>query len=277
MNHTPRRTHLHLLALCLLIAPAALARNFGPPAGQEKTGEEKPSQAAPQNSSGAAAPASTASSATAAAPAQIVVPAGTRLPLVLHNSITTRNAMPGDPLYLETTYPILVNDRIVIPAGTFVQGEITEAKRAAKGKGGAEVRVRLTSLVLPMAIPLNSTLFLPTPEPAAANIPTRIKRARSRMTETKPPTLARCSKPRAWAPASGPSPKAWKERASARPWAPRWGSPLFSPCAARTPNFRAAALWTSCSTGPFTWTRPELISPIPATLRSFPARRAASL
>ena len=71
------------------------------------------------------------------------------MPLVLHNSITTRNAMPGDPLYLETTYPILVNDRIVIPAGTFVQGEITEAKRAAKGKGGAEVRVRLTSLVLP--------------------------------------------------------------------------------------------------------------------------------
>ena len=129
MNHLPRRTHLHLLALCLLIAPAAFARNFGPPAGQEKTG-----QAAPQNSS-STAPASTASSATAAAPAQIVVPAGTRLPLVLHNSITTRNAMPGDPLYLETTYPILVNNRIVIPAGTFVQGEITEAKRAAKRQG----------------------------------------------------------------------------------------------------------------------------------------------
>jgi len=121
MNRTPRRTHLHLLALCLLIAPAAFAK------------------AAPQNSSGVAP----------AAPAQIVVPAGTRLPLVLHNSITTRNAMPGDPLYLETTFPILVNDRIVIPAGTFVQGEVTEAKRAPKGKGGAEVRVRLTSLVLP--------------------------------------------------------------------------------------------------------------------------------
>jgi len=144
MNHTPRRTHVHLLALCVLIAPAVFARNFGP-----QTGEEKASQAAPQNSSGAA-PASSASSVPAAvAPAQIVVPSGTRLPLVLHNSITTRNAMPGDPLYLETTFPILVNDRIVIPAGTFVQGEITEAKRAAKGKGGAEVRVRLTSLVLP--------------------------------------------------------------------------------------------------------------------------------
>jgi hypothetical protein len=149
MKYTPRRTHLHLLALCVLIAPAAFARNFGPQTGEEKTGQAQTGQAAPQNDSGAAAAASSASNAAAAAAGQIVVPAGTRLPLVLHNSITTRSAKPGDPLYLETTFPILVNDRIVIPSGTFVQGEITEAKRAAKGKGGAEVRVRLTSLVLP--------------------------------------------------------------------------------------------------------------------------------
>lgn len=138
MNDTLRRTHLQILALCLLIAPGAFARHSGPQTGQ----------AAAPNNAGAPAAAS-APSAEAAAPAQIVVPAGTRLPLVLHNSITTRTAMPGDPVYLETTFPILVNDRIVMPAGTFVQGEVTEAKRAPKGKGGAEVRVRLTSLVLP--------------------------------------------------------------------------------------------------------------------------------
>lgn len=139
MNHTLPRAHPHLLALCILIVPAVSARNFGPQAGQ----------AASQSDSGAPAPAASASSAPASAPAQIVVPAGTRLPLVLHNSITTRSAVPGDPVYLETTFPILINDRIVMPAGTFVQGEVTEAKRAPKGKGGAEVRVRLTSLVLP--------------------------------------------------------------------------------------------------------------------------------
>lgn len=141
MNYTPRKAFLHLLALCALIAPAAYARNFSRQTGQ----------ASPQNNSAAPAgstvPAS--SPAASATPAQIVVPAGTHLPLVLHNAITTRNARPGDPLYLETTFPITINDRIVIPAGTFVQGEITEAKRAAKGKGGAEVRVRLTTLVLP--------------------------------------------------------------------------------------------------------------------------------
>jgi hypothetical protein len=30
----------------------------------------------------------------------------------------------------------MVNDRIVVPAGTFVQGEITKAKLAAKGERG---------------------------------------------------------------------------------------------------------------------------------------------
>lgn len=83
------------------------------------------------------------------APEQIVVPAGTRLPLLLHNGITTRSAQPGEPLYLETTFPVIVNDRIVIPAGSYVQGEITEAKRPPKGKGGGEIRIRLTTLILP--------------------------------------------------------------------------------------------------------------------------------
>jgi hypothetical protein len=138
MNCTPPRTFLHLLAVAVLIAPTAFASNLGRQTGQ----------AAPQSNSAAPAASASAASTTSAA-SQIVVPAGTRLPLVLHNAITTRNARPGDPLYLETTFPIMVNDRIVVPAGTFVQGEITEAKRAAKGKGGAEVRVRLTTLVLP--------------------------------------------------------------------------------------------------------------------------------
>ena len=74
---------------------------------------------------------------------------GTRLPLVLHNAITTRNAQPGDPVYLETLFPIVQNDKILIPAGSYVQGEIAEAKRAGKGKGRAEVRIRLTTMILP--------------------------------------------------------------------------------------------------------------------------------
>jgi type IV secretion system protein VirB10 len=83
------------------------------------------------------------------------VPVGTRLPLVLHNAITTRNAHPGDPVYLETLFPIVQNDKILIPAGTYVQGEILEAKRPGKVKGRGELRLRLTSMILPNGYTVN--------------------------------------------------------------------------------------------------------------------------
>ncbi len=89
-----------------------------------------------------------AASASVAAP-PVIVPTGTTLPLVLHNAITTRNAMPGDPVFLETVFPILVDTRIVIPAGSYVQGEILEAKRPGKVKGRGEVRMRLNTIIMP--------------------------------------------------------------------------------------------------------------------------------
>jgi len=103
------------------------------------------------------APADNAAPATAAAPASagqngattIVVPAGTKLPLVLHNAISTRNAKPGDPVYLETVFPIVQDDKILVPAGSYVQGEITEAQRPGRVKGTGEMRIRLTNMILP--------------------------------------------------------------------------------------------------------------------------------
>jgi type IV secretion system protein VirB10 len=69
--------------------------------------------------------------------------------LILHNAVTTRNAKPGDPVYLETLFPIVIDNRILIPAGTYVQGEIEEARRPGKVKGTGEIRLRLNSMVLP--------------------------------------------------------------------------------------------------------------------------------
>ena len=88
-------------------------------------------------------------------PEKIVVPAGTRLPLVLHNAVTTRNAKPGDPIYLETLFPIIVDGRICIPAGSYVSGEIVEAKRPGRVKGRGEVMVRLTTMILPNGYTVN--------------------------------------------------------------------------------------------------------------------------
>jgi type IV secretion system protein VirB10 len=114
---------------------------------QTKSDQTKSEQAKQNSSQPDAAP--VANGASSNGPAQIVVPAGTHLPLVIHSGITSRNAQPGQPVYMETTFPVVVNDRIVIPVGSYVSGEITEAKRAPKGKGGAEIRIHLTTLIMP--------------------------------------------------------------------------------------------------------------------------------
>lgn len=84
-----------------------------------------------------------------AASGRVVVPTGTRLPLVLHNAISTRSAKPGDAAYLETLFPVLVEGRIVIPAGSYVSGEILAAKRPGRVKGRGELMIRLNTMILP--------------------------------------------------------------------------------------------------------------------------------
>lgn len=77
----------------------------------------------------------------------ITVPAGTEIPLRLAQGISTRNAKPGDPVYAETAFPITLNDRIVIPAGTYVQGRITEVRRPGRVKGRAEFLMHFTTMI----------------------------------------------------------------------------------------------------------------------------------
>lgn len=77
----------------------------------------------------------------------IIVPAGTQIPLKLAQAISTKNAKPGDPVYAETAFPIVVNDHIVIPAGTYVQGRIAQVKRPGRVKGNAEFLMHFTTLV----------------------------------------------------------------------------------------------------------------------------------
>jgi type IV secretion system protein VirB10 len=79
----------------------------------------------------------------------ILLPAGTQIPLVLKQAISTKNAKAGDAVYAETNFPVTVNDKMVIPAGTYVQGRIAEVRRAGRVKGKAEVLMHFTTLVFP--------------------------------------------------------------------------------------------------------------------------------
>lgn len=85
----------------------------------------------------------------ASRPGSVTVPAGTKIPLRLENSITTKSARPGDGVYLRTIFPVAVENTLVIPVGTYVQGVITEVKRPGRVSGRAEVLFRFTTLVYP--------------------------------------------------------------------------------------------------------------------------------
>lgn len=102
--------------------------------------------------------------------APILVPAGTRIPLTLKQGITTKNARVGDPVYAQTAFPITQNDHIVIPPGTFVQGEIRRVQRPGRVKGRAALLMNFTSMIFPNGY----TIMLPgavqgTPGDASTN------------------------------------------------------------------------------------------------------------
>jgi hypothetical protein len=119
------------------------------PAGPSQGVPEQGLAPASQPPAAQAGPAAVSDSAPKTGPKNYIVPSGTRLPLILHNAITTRNAKPGDPVYLESLFPIVIENRILIPAGSYVQGEILEARRPGKVKGTGELRIRLNSMILP--------------------------------------------------------------------------------------------------------------------------------
>ena len=80
---------------------------------------------------------------------QVMIPAGTHVPVSLRNAISTKSSHVGDQVYAQTTFPVVINDHIVIPAGTYVQGKISSIKPAGRIKGSAEVLMHFTSLIYP--------------------------------------------------------------------------------------------------------------------------------
>ena len=75
------------------------------------------------------------------------IPAGTKIPLQLRQPLSTKTAQPGDAVYAQTTFPVVVDGTIVIPAGTWVQGVVDSVKRAGRVKGTAELQFHLTKLI----------------------------------------------------------------------------------------------------------------------------------
>jgi len=78
-----------------------------------------------------------------------IVPAGTKVLLQLRSAVNTKSAKPGDGVYLASTFPVVVGDRVMIPSGVYVQGVVDRVERAGHMKGRAQLDMHFTSIIFP--------------------------------------------------------------------------------------------------------------------------------
>jgi hypothetical protein len=87
-----------------------------------------------------------------AQPSVYVVPAGTRILMRLTNAVNTKRTATGDRVYLQTAVPVFVNSRLIIPAGSYVTGTVTESQRAGRVKGRSALNLVFESVTLPNGV-----------------------------------------------------------------------------------------------------------------------------
>jgi hypothetical protein len=89
------------------------------------------------------------SSETTVAPRRTYnVPAGTKVLLELRSAINTRSARAGDGVYLSSTFPVVVGNRVMIPTGVYVQGVIDHVTRGGRATK-AQLDMHFTSIIFP--------------------------------------------------------------------------------------------------------------------------------
>ena len=136
----------------LLVSGIALGQSNTQKPDSATGGSEPAAAAAPSPAPAASAtPAATVapSPAPAADPNVITIPAGTKIPLSLAQAISTKNAREGDAVYATTAFPFVMDNRVVVPAGAYIQGTISHVERAGHGKGRSELLMHFTSIVFP--------------------------------------------------------------------------------------------------------------------------------
>jgi hypothetical protein len=75
-----------------------------------------------------------------------VVAAGTALPIALVEAITTKTAQPEQRVAAELTEDVVVDGRVLLPAGSEVIGHVVSAQRSGRVKGKARLVVAFDTI-----------------------------------------------------------------------------------------------------------------------------------
>ncbi len=133
----------------LLTVLLASGMAFGQAGETPKADEAAPSSPKAPADTGAAADSSSTVPAAVADPNVVTIPAGTKIPLLLKQAISTKNAREGDAVYAATAFPFVVDNRVIVPEGAYIQGRIAHVERAGHGRGRAEILMHFTSMIYP--------------------------------------------------------------------------------------------------------------------------------
>src|SRR5208337_3467762 len=120
-----------------------------PPAAAQPPATPAASPATTPVGQPAAPEASPAAEPAAPAKKTYTVPAGTKVLLQLKSSVNTKSAKPGDGVYLISTFPVVVGNRVMIPTGVYVQGIVDRVQRGGRVKGKAQLDMHFTSIIFP--------------------------------------------------------------------------------------------------------------------------------
>lgn len=77
------------------------------------------------------------------------VPAGTKVLLMLKSGINTTTAHQGDGVYLVSSFPVVDENRVMIPEGVYVQGIVDRVQRPGRVKGRAQLDMHFTTMIFP--------------------------------------------------------------------------------------------------------------------------------
>lgn len=81
-------------------------------------------------------------------PPPLVVKSGTDLRVSIDQTVSSKDSNVGDRVEASLAAPVIVGDKVLIPEGSKVTGEVTAAKSAGRFKGSAELGITLTSVVV---------------------------------------------------------------------------------------------------------------------------------
>jgi hypothetical protein len=79
--------------------------------------------------------------------AAVTLTSGTKLEVALVRPLWANAAAPGSQIYAQTTFPVVTGDRVIIPAGTYVEGTIEKLTRPTRRSNRAQIEVLFTQIV----------------------------------------------------------------------------------------------------------------------------------